>query len=70
MSANVIIKSRESLLVNLARIFDSPLFVVFPADLLSIPSHFSLEALVSSMREGYLAGTPETSSRGGILGKP
>jgi hypothetical protein len=37
-------KSRESLLVNLVRIFDSPLFVVFPADLLSIPPHFSLEA--------------------------
>jgi hypothetical protein len=29
-----------------------------------------LEALVSSMREGCLAETPETSSRGGILGKP
>jgi hypothetical protein len=58
MSANVIIKSRENLLVNLARIFDSPLFVVFPADLLSIPSHFSLEALVSSMREWLPGGNP------------
>ncbi|CAA9413632.1 MAG: hypothetical protein AVDCRST_MAG01-01-1773, partial [uncultured Rubrobacteraceae bacterium] len=37
-------KSRESLLVNLILIFDSPLFVVFPANPLSIPSHFSLEA--------------------------
>jgi hypothetical protein len=38
-------KSRESLLVNLVRIFDSPLLVVFPADLNIIPSHFSLEAV-------------------------
>jgi hypothetical protein len=47
-------KSRESLLVNLVRIFDSPLFVVFPADLMSIPPLSSLEALVSN--EGRLPG--------------
>jgi hypothetical protein len=43
MSANDI-KSRESLLLSVVRIFDSPLFVVFPADLLSIPPLSSLEA--------------------------
>ncbi len=43
ISANDI-KSREILPVNLVRIFDSPLFVVFPADLLFIPSHFSSDA--------------------------
>jgi hypothetical protein len=43
ISANDI-KSREILLLSVVRIFDSPLFVVFPADLLSIPPLSSLEA--------------------------
>jgi hypothetical protein len=39
------IKRSVNLLLSLVRIFDSPLLVVFPADLNIIPSHFSLEAV-------------------------
>jgi hypothetical protein len=42
--ANAIKRSVSLLLVVVVRIFVSPLLVIFPADLLSIPAHFSLEA--------------------------
>ena len=42
--ANVIKRSMSLPLVVVVRIFVSPFVAIFPTDLLSIPSHFSLEA--------------------------
>jgi hypothetical protein len=70
ISANDIKRSISLLLGVLVRIFVSPLFVVFPADLLYIPPLSSLEAPVSSIREGYGAGDQGTSAQGRIFGRP
>jgi hypothetical protein len=62
-----IIKSSESLLLSVVRIFVSPSLVVFPADLISIPPLSSLEALYFFYEVRLSGGRPRNISPRGYL---